>query len=101
MCAADKRKEDAHLFVWGRPVAAEGSPGKDYVSSGWLDVDGRTDGDAGGHVAAARRRRGNDEKCGGESRQRRSGNMIEEWRRRLDRLVVDVLERIFYRWGKA
>ena len=99
MCAADKRKEDAHLFVWGRPdVAAEGSPGKDYVSSG-----GRTDGrrDAGGHVAAARRRRGNDEKCGGESRQRRSGNMIEEWRRRLDRLVVDVLERIFYRWGKA
>ena len=52
-------------------------------------------------MAAARRRRGNDEKCGGESRQRRSGNMIEEWRRRLDRLVVDVLERIFYRWGKA
>ena len=26
--------------------------------------------------------------------------MIEEWRRRLDRLVVDVLERIFYRWVK-
>ena len=43
---------------------------------------------------AATARRG---ECGGESRSQR-GNMIEEWRRRLDRFVVDVLERIFYRW---
>lgn len=41
-------------------------------------------------------RRVNNARCGGESRQKR-GKMIKEWRRRLDRLVVDVLERIFYR----
>ena len=56
----------------------------------------RRPGAGGGHVAATARRG----ECGGESRSQR-GNMIEEWRRRLDRLVVDVLERIFYRWGKA
>ena len=43
--------------------------------------------------------RGNDEKSsGGETGARPSGNMIEVWRRRrLDRVVVDVLEKIFYR----
>ena len=40
----------------------------------------------------------NDEKCGGETEVRKSDNMIEVWRRRrLDRVVVDVLEKIFYR----
>ena len=48
-----------------------------------------------------RRRGGNDEKCGGETGAIQSDNMIEVWRRRrLDRVVVDVLEKIFYRCVK-
>ena len=61
----------------------------------------------GGHASVASsttsggRRRGNDEKCGGETGAIQSDNMIEVWRRRrLDRVVVDVLEKIFYRCVK-
>ena len=63
----------------------------------------------GGHASVAssttggggRRRGGNDEKCGGETGAIQSDNMIEVWRRRrLDRVVVDVLEKIFYRCVK-
>ena len=49
-------------------------------------------------ATGGRRRGGNDEKCGGETGAIQSDNMIEVWRRRrLDRVVVDVLEKIFYR----
>ena len=51
-----------------------------------------------GVVAATTTGGGNDEKCGRETGAIQSDNMIEVWRRRrLDRVVVDVLEKIFYR----
>ena len=51
-----------------------------------------------GVVASSTTGGGNDEKCGGETGAIQSDNMIEVWRRRrLDRVVVDVLEKIFYR----
>ena len=74
-----------------------GQERKDYV----IDARGGHASEAkvgAGVVASTTTGGGDDEKCGGETGAIQSDNMIEVWRRRrLDRVVVDVLEKIFYR----